>query len=92
MRGYTWWPVFDFVDWSFASGGRNVEEFQVDDGLVEARSSSTASKSPYLRRMGLIRLDEQEDGTLARVPTAAADGFAARTRAAGADVIDDLSA
>ncbi|BDZ52235.1 hypothetical protein GCM10025867_44760 [Frondihabitans sucicola] len=92
VRGYTWWPVFDFVDWSFASGGRNVEEFQVDDGLVEARSSSTASKSPYLRRMGLIRLDEQEDGTLARVPTAAADGFAARTRAAGADVIDDLSA
>ena len=76
IRGYTWWPIMDFVDWSFASAGRNVEEFVVDDELVRARESvGAASKTPYLRRMGLIRLDEQSDGSLLRTPTPAAERF-----------------
>jgi beta-glucosidase/6-phospho-beta-glucosidase/beta-galactosidase len=75
VRGYTWWPVFDFVDWSYASGGRNVEEFVVADAVVAARQGSGA-KTPYLRRMGLVRLEEQPDGTLDRVPTPAAAEFA----------------
>ena len=29
--GFTWWPLFDFVDWSWASGGQVVEEFYVRD-------------------------------------------------------------
>jgi hypothetical protein len=84
IRGYTWWPLFDFVDWSWASGGRNVEEFIVeragDGGEVQLGASPplgdpAAGKSAFLRRMGLVRLDEQPDGTLARIPTDAAAAF-----------------
>jgi beta-glucosidase len=81
VRGYTWWPIMDFVDWSYASDGRNVEEFAVDREIVSARASSSAAlvgrtrKTPFLRRMGLIRLEELEDGSLARVPTGAAVRF-----------------
>lgn len=82
LRGYTWWPIMDFVDWSYASAGRNVEEFVVDDAIISARSTSSTSqlgdrrKTPFLRRMGLIRLEEGEDGHLGRVPTSAALRFA----------------
>ncbi|KQO65152.1 family 1 glycosylhydrolase [Curtobacterium sp. Leaf261] len=82
VRGYTWWPVFDFVDWSYASGGRNVEEFGVDAAVVDARRqavSGSGAKTPFLRRMGLIRLEEEPDGSLSRVPTAAAERFRAVT-------------
>jgi beta-glucosidase len=81
LRGYTWWPTMDFVDWSYASAGRNVEEFVVDDAIVTARESSSAAtggsvrKTPFLRRMGLIRLEELEDGSLERRPTLAATRF-----------------
>jgi beta-glucosidase len=78
VRGYTWWPITDFVDWSYASAGRNVEEFVVDDDVVTARESSSAgkkSKTPFLRRMGLIRLEEQDDGSLLRQPTLARERF-----------------
>jgi beta-glucosidase len=81
VRGYTWWPIMDFVDWSYASEGRNVEEFAVDDAIVTARATSSAAltgiprKTPFLRRMGLIRLEEQVDGSLVRVPTPAAARF-----------------
>ena len=81
IRGFTWWPLFDFVDWSYASGGRNVEEFVLDEALVAARSHSGSAKTPYLRRMGLVRLEEQPDGSLLRVPTAAAEAFARHARA-----------
>ncbi|MFE4950386.1 family 1 glycosylhydrolase [Leifsonia sp. NPDC056665] len=103
IRGYTWWPVFDFVDWSYASGGRNVEEFVVDDDIVAARQHSgdgaedgRRAKTPFLRRMGVIRLDEQEDGRLARVPTAAAELYARLAAESAADrggmeVADELA-
>ena len=90
LRGYTWWPILDFVDWSYASEGRNVEEFAVDGAIVSARSSSSADpttiarKTPFLRRMGLIRLEERDDGSLVRVPTHAAARF--RELALGAEV------
>lgn len=84
LRGYTWWPMFDFVDWSWASAGANVEEFVV--AQVFADGSSTVGPAPslgdpadgktaFLRRMGLVRLDERVDGGLDRVPTPAADVF-----------------
>ena len=82
VRGYTWWPLFDFVDWSYASGGRNVEEFQVDRDVLRARSSASGEKTPFLRRMGLLRLEEQPDGRLVRRRTTAADRFAAFAREA----------
>lgn len=84
VRGYTWWPMFDFVDWSWAAGGANVEEFAVE--LVAADGSTTVGpapslgdpsqgKTPFLRRMGVVRLQEATDGSLARVPTPAAALF-----------------
>lgn len=84
VRGYTWWPFFDFVDWSWAAGGSNVEEFVV--ARVAADGSTTIAPAPplgdpadgkdaFLRRMGIVRLEELADGTLVRVPTPAADAF-----------------
>jgi beta-glucosidase/6-phospho-beta-glucosidase/beta-galactosidase len=85
IRGYTWWPLLDFVDWSYASEGRNVEEFlltpsdgDLQHGAAEAEvfADPGAGKSAFLRRMGLLTLEEQEDGSLRRVVTAAAAAFA----------------
>jgi beta-glucosidase len=84
IRGYTWWPLLDFVDWSRASGGRNVEEFAVtstaaDGTEVVALSAPLGDprdgKSAFLRRMGLVRLDEDAGGRLERVATGAADEY-----------------
>lgn len=84
VRGYTWWPLFDFVDWSWAAGGVNVEEFVVerttadgatDIGPAPALGDPADGKTAFLRRMGLVRLEEQPDGTLTRVPTPAATRF-----------------
>ena len=77
VRGWTWWPVFDFVDWSYASGGENVEEFAVAPEVLAARQRVGGAKEPFLRRMGLVRLEERADGTLDRVETAAAAAFRA---------------
>ncbi len=85
IRGYTWWPLLDFVDWSYAAGGANVEEFAVD--LTHAdRGSNPApapslgdprdGKSAFLRRMGILRLHENGDGRLERTRTSAADTYA----------------
>lgn len=74
IRGWTWWPLTDFVDWSYASGGRNVEEFTISDDVVQKRIGSGALE-PYLRRMGLLRLEEDPQHGMARVHTRAADEF-----------------
>ncbi|MGU3411133.1 family 1 glycosylhydrolase [Microbacterium sp. M1A1_1b] len=91
VRGWTWWPVFDFVDWSYASGGRNVEEFAVAPDVVAERAGS-GRKTPYLRRMGLVRLEEQPDGTLARQLTGAAEAYRAVAGQAGDTVSRDRAA
>ncbi|WP_375387650.1 family 1 glycosylhydrolase [uncultured Amnibacterium sp.] len=95
IRGYTWWPLLDFVDWSYASGGRNVEEFllspaasgqAIGSARAEIFGDTAAGKSAFLRRMGLLALEEQPDGSLRRVATAAAPVFerlALLTRADG---------
>ncbi|SEE59320.1 family 1 glycosylhydrolase [Jiangella alba] len=89
VRGYTWWPLLDFVDWSWAAGGANVEEFAVartaDDGSVDIGPAPplgdpSAGKTPFLRRMGLVRLREDGDGRLERQPTRVADGYAAHAQ------------
>ncbi len=87
VRGYTWWPFFDFVDWSYASGGVNVEEFTIPDDVLAARVAAHAAagpvrKAPFLRRMGLIGLDEALDGTLTLRPTVAAAQYASLAGAA----------
>ncbi|MGW6282553.1 family 1 glycosylhydrolase [Kribbella sp. NPDC055071] len=83
LRGYTWWPMFDFVDWSWAAGGANVEEFAVattstDIAFAPPLGDPAAGKTAFLRRMGLLRLEERPDGTLARIPTPAAIDYARR--------------
>jgi beta-glucosidase len=84
LRGYTWWPLLDFVDWSWAAGGANVEEFAVartkPDGAVEVGlapplGDPADGKTAFLRRMGLVRLVEDRDGTLQRHLTPAAKAY-----------------
>lgn len=84
IRGYTWWPMFDFVDWSWAAGGVNVEEFVVEKVAADGTASigpapslgdPSEGKTSFLRRMGLVRLEERADGTLERVATSAATLF-----------------
>lgn len=84
LRGYTWWPMFDFIDWSWAAAGANVEEFAVVQVLADGSTAvgptpslgdPADGKTAFLRRMGLIRLDEHTDGSLQRNRTPAADAF-----------------
>lgn len=93
VRGYTWWPVFDFIDWSWLAGGANVEEFAVTqrdpDGTVRVAMAPplgdpNGGKTPFLRRMGLVRLEEQPDGALERRVTSAGWEFARIAGAIGA--------
>ena len=77
VRGLTWWPLFDFVDWSWGSGGAVVEEFWVRvNGVVTPVIPPPKSEglTSYFRRMGLWSLAESE-GPIARVRTIAADAF-----------------
>ncbi|WP_025156009.1 family 1 glycosylhydrolase [Leifsonia aquatica] len=80
VRGLTWWPLLDFVDWSYASGGRNVEEFVLDpetstDATAETFAETGRGLTPFFRRMGLFELAEEPDGTLSRTATVAAGAF-----------------
>lgn len=85
LRGYTWWPMFDFVDWSWAAGGANVEGFavarpgasgSVDIAPAPPLGDPADGKMAFLRRMGLVHLHEAVDGTLQRHLTPAAGQFA----------------
>ncbi len=48
---------------------------------VVADRAASDRKTPYLRRMGLVRLEEAADGVLDRVPTPAAERFRERATA-----------
>lgn len=75
--GLVWWPLFDFVDWSWATGSQVIEEFySVIDGKVSPihPPQRGAGIDAYFRRMGLCRL-VSEDGEILRVPTAAAEAY-----------------
>jgi hypothetical protein len=71
----------DFVDWSWASGGSVVEEFYRRDGPgelphpVSPLGTPGGPVTPFLRRMGLYRLDADASGKLERRPTNALDHF-----------------
>jgi beta-glucosidase/6-phospho-beta-glucosidase/beta-galactosidase len=79
--GLTWWPLMDFVDWSWASGGSVVEEFYRRDAPgepphpVSPLGAPGGPVAPFLRRMGLYRLDADAAGELERRPTIALDHF-----------------
>jgi beta-glucosidase len=79
LRGITWWPLFDFVDWSWGSGGGVVEEFYTrNNGVISPviPPPPSAGIAAYFRRMGLWTLHENA-GVISRVRTAAAEKFAA---------------
>jgi beta-glucosidase len=79
LVGLTWWPLFDFVDWSWGSGGRIVEEFYTRvNGVISPVIPPPPSDgiASYFRRMGLWRLHEGAS-SLERVRTVAADGYRA---------------
>jgi beta-glucosidase/6-phospho-beta-glucosidase/beta-galactosidase len=83
LVGYTWWPLFDLIDWSYRHGARPLEEFVTRLGpptldveqiaaFTKALHWTTLEQLPleaYLAPMGLYQLQMQFDGTFARVPT-----------------------
>jgi beta-glucosidase/6-phospho-beta-glucosidase/beta-galactosidase len=99
--GVTWWPLFDFVDWSWASGGAVVEEFYRRDAdgepprPVDPPGAPGGPIEPFLRRMGLYELGPGVDGPLTRLATPALERFALHAgrvpldRTAGAGSIGD---
>ena len=79
--GLTWWPLVDFVDWSWASGGLAVEEFyHRDDPEQPPRPLSPPGTPggpvvPFLRRMGIYSLEADPVGGLQRKATPLLDVF-----------------
>jgi beta-glucosidase/6-phospho-beta-glucosidase/beta-galactosidase len=75
VQGLTWWPLVDFVDWSWASGGAVVEEFYLRDAAsgqprpVQPAGQPGGPVTPFLRRMGIYSLHADGAGRLVREPT-----------------------
>ena len=90
--GLVWWPLFDFVDWSWATGDLVIEEFYVRvEGVVTPviPPPRGAGIDAYFRRMGLFRLAEV-DGDIARQRTPAADSFTRYSAASPSSALDAL--
>ena len=80
VRGLTWWPLIDFVDWSVVAAGRDVEEFLATRWDPATRELAPAEPSPAgagtrIRRMGLVHLERTVDGVTSRRETAVSDRF-----------------
>jgi beta-glucosidase/6-phospho-beta-glucosidase/beta-galactosidase len=77
VLGLVWWPLYDFVDWSWATGEQVIEEFY---SRIEGKVSPIyppkrgSSIDAYFRRMGLYRL-EAAGADIRRAATAAADAY-----------------
>jgi len=103
LIGYTWWPLFDLIDWSYRHGARPIEEFITRLGpatldldqiaaLVKVMQWHTLEQLPlqaYLARMGLYELQMQFDGTFARVPSLLVDIYT-QVIAAGAGAVGEM--
>ncbi len=89
LVGYTWWPLFDLIDWSYRAGARPIEEFVARQGpplldmeqvstMVRAMGWNSLEQLPlesYLAPMGLYSLRMQFDGTFARDHTRLVDEY-----------------
>jgi beta-glucosidase/6-phospho-beta-glucosidase/beta-galactosidase len=89
LVGYTWWPLFDLIDWSYRAGGRPVEDYIARHGptrldtrqlarMLEGLGWPSLEQLPleaYLARMGLYELQMQFDGTFARRATALVEAY-----------------
>jgi hypothetical protein len=83
VLGVIWWPLFDFVDWSWATGDQVIEEFWVwNDGQPQPVTPPPrgAGLEAYFRRMGLFRLVDAGDEIL-RTPTSMVKAFQRRSEA-----------
>lgn len=89
VRGYAWWPLFDFVDWSHAASGRTVEEFWLRREGLDSETTLAPALPPaapgdpidaFLRRMGVWRLETRGDDTLHRIETAVTHRLRTLTR------------
>lgn len=69
VRAVTWWPMIDFIDWSYIADGASVEEFV--SGVVDPDTQRLVpvaapirdrndGMSAFTRRMGLFDLDEPD--------------------------------
>lgn len=95
LVGYTWWPLFDMIDWSYRAGARPIEDFIARMGpptldvqqisrLITAMKWNSLEHLPleaYLAPMGLYGLEMQFDGTFARRHTPLVDAYASAIRA-----------
>lgn len=91
LVGYTWFPMFDLIDWSYRAGARPIEEFIARMGpplldmqqismMVKAMGWNRLDQLPleaYLAPMGLYSLRMQFDGTFARDSTPLVDEYQA---------------
>jgi beta-glucosidase/6-phospho-beta-glucosidase/beta-galactosidase len=90
VAGLVWWPLFDFVDWSWATGDQVIEEFYSRvDGVITPIYPPTrgAGLDAYFRRMGLCRLETDGD-EVRRVRTPVADAFLRHTLVSPSPAID----
>ncbi len=81
MIGYTWFPMFDLIDWSYRQGARPLEEFFARLGpsvldpdqlkaMINLMRWTTLEQLPleaFIAPMGLYELKMQFDGTFARL-------------------------
>ncbi len=98
VRGYTWWPLYDFVDWSHSIGDHRMEDFLVrqpgsngESVLVEPFQpigSPGEDPTPFLRRMGLWHL-ERDGEHLRRIETPAAEELRQIVRRARVSAVDE---
>lgn len=77
VLGYTWWPLFDLVDWDYAAADHGFPGFTA---RIATASGSTETVqlvarregqgvAAYLARMGAWALEMSPDGTLVRRET-----------------------
>jgi beta-glucosidase len=85
VAGLVWWPLFDFVDWSWATGDQVIEEFySVIDGKISPifPPRRGGGIDAYFRRMGLWKLVADGD-RIKRVATPAANAYLGHVLASG---------
>ena len=97
LVGYTWWPLFDLIDWVYRAGARPVEDYiarhdapgldpRVILNMIDLMGWNSLDNLPlesYMAQMGLYGLKMQFDGTFGRIHTPVVDEF---TRAIGRGV------
>jgi beta-glucosidase len=87
MRGLTWWPLVDFVDWvgppaeSCRRSSTSVTPRRANPARCQPAGQPGGPVTPFLRRMGIYSLRADGDGRLTREPTGLLEDF--RFHAAG---------